>query len=194
MSHSATIPLAVNPSLLPGSAALMGWLLGQDYAQHYREAIGRYAARHGELAGAVQLGLLDREDEETAEWIFVESLPEVPYDDPAWDRPDVFLDVAALADGSHPVPFGEPDEATLIGHEAPDGRHVARKMLDAGILPVAGGSPTPTEADRADFEAWLSQVDAPYPPDGQAEPRGYTADTLARINRALYGQDGPHHA
>jgi hypothetical protein len=55
----------------------------------------------------------------------------------------------------------------------------------------------PTDADRRDFEAWLEQVDSPYPPDDQAEPAraaGYDAGTLARIHRALYGRSEPFHA
>jgi hypothetical protein len=172
--------MLVNPALLPGSAALMGWLLASDYAQHYREAIGGHAARHGELAGAVALGLLDREDEETAEWIFVESLPEVPYDDPAWDREDVFLDAGMLADGTHPWPIpttGDDDRTEPDGPEDGDRSIPADAVLvppdleaiAAALKPIAGGAPDddapefiPTAADWEDYRNHFDEVEVRY--------------------------------
>jgi hypothetical protein len=171
----------VKPALRPGVAALAEWLRSHEYSAFARERILNHVAATGCLASATYL---DREDEEAATEAFVAALPEVA-DGAAWDREDVFLDAEMLADGSHPLgPFGtEPDEATLISHEAPDGRHVARKMIGNGALPppIAGGAPTPTDSDRRDFESWLSQVDADYPPADQDEPgrRSWEARTAA---------------
>jgi len=55
-----------------------------------------------------------------------------------------------------------------------DARLNNRLTREFGLRPVCGGGPEdpgPTEADRRDFELWLSQVDQPYPPEDQVESR-----------------------
>jgi hypothetical protein len=159
----------VNPQIARAAAEVAVLLMDYGYTPHARDQVVLYIRAHGTPTGCPEL---DREDESDASAVFESELEPVPYSSPAWDRDGgVYLDVPSLIDGTHPLPFAEPepDEATLISHEAPDGRHVARKMLDAGTLPMPISGGAPTDADRADFEAWLEQVDAGYPPDDQVE-------------------------
>jgi hypothetical protein len=136
--HSIVKLYAGNP-LQAGLDALSLLLEDYHYSQTAREAIVTYTAVHGTPSGNE---FLDAEDEHDANMVFEESLPAVPYDSPEW---------------------GDPlDEATLISHEAPDGRHVARKMMDAGSLPpIAGGGPEfiPSAEDLADYAAWAEELD-----------------------------------
>jgi hypothetical protein len=188
MSHSASIAKDVNPQIARAAAEVGILLDDYHYSPHARDRIVRYTIAHGTPTGCPEL---DREDEADASAVFEAELEPVPFDSPAWDRDGgVYLDVPSLIDGTHPLPFAEPepDEATLISHEAPDGRHVALKMIGNGALPpISGGAPAPTAADRRDFEAWLSQVDAPYPPDDQAEPMRawYRRHPVAEFNNDL---------
>ena len=175
VSH-ATVRLHRNPALLPGAAALMAWLLEQNYSQVIREAIGRHVHTHGELAGAVAAGLLDREDEATATEVFIDALPDVPADSPAWEVPDVILDVELLLAGVHPWPFTltppelEPDD--FDGPDVPDaGRswssHLAELIATgrtAAPPPISGGSPDaapfePSPADLQDYAEWSAELD-----------------------------------
>ena len=48
------VPVHRNPQFLPGTVAVMALLLERNYAQNYREAIGRHASIHGELSGGRQ--------------------------------------------------------------------------------------------------------------------------------------------
>jgi hypothetical protein len=57
----------------------------------------------------------------------------------------------------------------------------AEWLIENSLPPLCGGAPDeePTPADLADLDAWLSQVDADYPPPDQAEddfPRPCTLD------------------
>jgi hypothetical protein len=156
--------LYVSPSTRKALEALATLLLDYHYSAHAIGRIAAYAAANGTPTGCAYL---DREDEADATEVFVAELGPVDYDSPAWAREDVFLDVELLAAGTHPAPFGEPDLATLISHEAPDGPAVARKLMDAGLLPpLAGGAPddewpafTPTAEDLADYAAWAEECD-----------------------------------
>jgi hypothetical protein len=188
--RSPFVPLYTNPHFQPGLDALSWWLEQNHYSQHAREAILAHTARVGTPTASAYL---EASDEAEASEAFVSALPEVPEASEAWDREDVFLDAGMLADGTHPWPIlatGDDDR------DAPDD-FAAAALEDLDIRPVCGGAPVPTEADSRDFEAWLEQVDTPYPPDDQAEPAradGYDAGTLARIHRALYGRSEPFHA
>jgi hypothetical protein len=75
-------------------------------------------------------------------------------------------------------PHDWPSEAALIAGEVPDGAIVARTMLDAGILPIAGGSadPAPLEPEPAEWRAACEMFryePAPYVP---------TAEDLAEMH------------
>jgi hypothetical protein len=97
-----SVPIYRNPSLKAGLDALLVWLMERDYSSLARWAIYDHAAVQGTLAGCPSL---DREDEEMAEVIFTEALPEVPAGSDAWAREDVYLDAELLAAGTHPHPL-----------------------------------------------------------------------------------------
>jgi hypothetical protein len=190
VSHCCT-PLYLNPSLLPGVVSVMAWLAERGYSAAYREVIGRHVHRTGELAGAVLAGLLDREDEHTATEIFVEALPDLDDESPAWDREDVLIDVELALAGRHPLPFTvEPPDAPDAHwrHPYADVAGLAAAALEDLPLPISGGSPEsdpgPTAADRADYEAWLDQVGRVLPPRDQVDPPGIFPESL--VTR-LYG-------
>src|SRR5262245_66219369 len=103
MIHFASIPMIVNPSFRPGLAALAEWLREHCYSAFACERVLNHVAATGCLASATYL---DREDEGEATEVFVSALPEVPADSERWDRPDAFLDVAMLLDGTHPPRSG----------------------------------------------------------------------------------------
>jgi hypothetical protein len=185
----------VNPVIRRALGELSTLLEDYHYSQHARERIVAYTAREGTPTGCPEL---DPEDDHDAEMVFVAELPEIPFDSPAWDREDVFLDVRMLAAGVHPLPFGD-------GPDAPD---ADPQFAFPGIAPLAerlalpsisGGAPghVYTDQDHADHMAWLDSLDAGHPPQDQPEtPRGdgYTAEDLGRIHLALYGQARPFHA
>ena len=55
------------------------------------------------------------------------------------------------------------------------------------LPPIAGGASERLETDRHDWEQWLDQVDAGYPPDLEQEASGLpTADQLAAVRNALW--------
>jgi hypothetical protein len=118
-------------------AALVEHLMMRDYSSH---AIGRIFD-HVACNGCLEGSLVEPDDMADAEACFVDALRPVDYSSPAW---------------------GEPDEATLISHEAPDGASVVRRMQAKGVLPVSGGAPEPyqpTPEDLADLADWLERLD-----------------------------------
>jgi hypothetical protein len=159
----SSVKFDVNPQLRPALEQLGVLLRDYHYSEHCAGRILAYTAIHGTPSLCPEL---DVEDEHDAELVFVASLSPIPYDSPAWDDDGaVLLDVGMLLAGVHPFPIGEPDEATLISHEAPDGPNVAAKMIRAGVLPVSGGSPepfVPTEADWADYRRHFDKCEPLY--------------------------------
>jgi hypothetical protein len=150
-----SIRLYRNPSLKPGLAALVGWLLDHHYSSHAIGRIENFVAVHGTLAGS----MVDPEDEAAAEEAFVAALPEVAGDSPAWDREDIFMDVELLAAGIHPWPIpavGDDDRME------PDD-FAAAALEDLALPPVAGGSPDdesePSEADWRDYSEWSEALE-----------------------------------
>jgi hypothetical protein len=172
-----------------------------------------YTAREGTPTGCLEF---DPEDEADATEVYVAELEPVGLDSDAWDRDAgaVYLDVELLSLGTHPFPYnldaddtGEFPPAPLeaiadADRSIPAGAVLVPPELEAlaaALPPISGGSPTPTEADRRDFEHWLAQADAGYPPADQAKPAAVPTDrhspaALARINLALYGRSEPFHA
>src|SRR3954465_5441023 len=89
-----SVQLYRNPSLREGLAALVEVLMNRHYSGH---AIGRifdHVAVHGTVAGSI----IEPEDEQEAETAFVDALPALGFDSPAWDRDQsVWLDAELLA-------------------------------------------------------------------------------------------------
>jgi hypothetical protein len=142
---------------------LDSWLLEQNYPPRGRTSIAEYIRAEGTLGGLVEALLIDPEDYERAEAIYIESLPAVLGVDPAWADEGVWLDSQSI--------FAAFDSACerWAGPDAPrfSDRAAARR-----------------DADRRDFEQWLASVDADYPPadqeeDGMSFPR--TATRQERI-------------
>jgi hypothetical protein len=171
MPSLSRIPLYHNAALLPGRVALEAWLMHEmDYNPHYARAIADHAGREGELSGAVAAGLLDREHEDDATEIFVESLADVPPDSLAWTHPGIYLDVDSLLEGGRPDRSIPPDAVLLPPELDPEGPYAptAEDLADYGawlealdrdqmaalVAPIAGGAPfEPTAEDVADMEA-----------------------------------------
>jgi hypothetical protein len=172
------IPFDVNPHVAQALVELSILMDDYHYSQHAREQILAYTAAHGTPSGCA---CLDREDEADASMVFEESLPIVPWDSPAWDRETdtITLDVPMLEAGVHPFPLLDPSdwpaEATLIAHEAPDGRHVVAKMLANGVLPPISGG-----CDEC-YDGPDAEVDDPYEPT--AEDLADLADWSERLDR-----------
>lgn len=126
-----------------GLRALEAWLLDHHYSPWSRRNIVSYLERTGELAGAVDLELLDREDEATATEVYVDALGEVPGPHPDWADESVYLDADSLLEAWD----RQADEEM--------------KRLEEG-RPVPDPEPPyePTDEDLADLEAWLESVDA----------------------------------
>src|SRR5262249_12797393 len=83
-----SVPFYRNPQLRPGLAALVEFLMDGDYSSH---AIGRicdFVACNGTLEGS----LVDPEDMAEAEAIFVDALPPLDFDSPAWGSAEEDLD------------------------------------------------------------------------------------------------------
>jgi hypothetical protein len=166
VSHSTTtsVPLYCNPALRPDVAALAEWLRERSYSAYAAERVLNQVAATCCLATAAYL---DREDEAEATEVFIEALPEVAGDSPAWDRDDMFLDAALLADGTHPWPI--PTVADDDRTEPDD--FAAAALEDLDIRPVCGGSEEaepfePSPEDLADYgrysealDAWRNMVD-----------------------------------
>jgi hypothetical protein len=158
-----SIPMARNPALRPGLAALAEFLRDKDYSTH---AIDRVLGHVGATGCLATAAYLDREDEAEATEVFIGALPEVPDDSQAWSKPDVFIDVESLI-------------------EALARRRIPR---DAILLPPElEPEYEPTAEDLADFGHWLEGLDreqvaamvAPIsgggPDDGDDWPRTKTA-------------------
>jgi hypothetical protein len=78
-------------------------------------------------------------------------------------EPDDMADAeAAFVDNLPEIPFDSP----VWGDEMP---------------PISGGSPGHLDGDRRDFEEWLSQVDASYPPADQPESDFPRVKTMADV-------------
>jgi hypothetical protein len=168
-------------------AALAEWLRDRHYSAHAADSILGHVAATGCLASAAYL---DREDEAEASEVFIDALPEVAGDGPAWDREDVFLDAEMLAAGNHPWPIpaaGDDDRA------GPDDFDRAMMALEDLPLPISGGAPEPSPEDLADYHAWSEDLDRRR--DGEpARTDRHSVDSLERIHRALYGRSEPFSA
>jgi hypothetical protein len=123
---------------------LDAWLLEACYTPHAREKVAEHIACHGTLEGLVYLGLLDREDEATAEQVFVENLSAIPQTGREWCDPVEWT----LPDDELEALFAAAVEAECDRRDAPD--------------------PWPTVAEVAEYDAehaealarWLEQAEA----------------------------------
>jgi hypothetical protein len=118
-----------NPHILVAVAPLAAWLSDHHYSIYAVEEIVGHVAAHGTLEGSG----IEPEDEGEATEVFVDALPEVPFDSPAWDRDTgVLFDAAMLAGGNHPWPIptlGDddrtvPPDADLVPPELEDFDHL----------------------------------------------------------------------
>src|SRR6185312_6133526 len=168
-----SVPYYRNPTFKPGLDALVALLMGRNYSGH---AIGRvydHVAVHGTLEGS----MVEPEDMADAESAFVDALPAIDFDSPVWggdfdaalEADDDAMPLPELPDVRDPGDW--PSEAQLIAAEAPDGAIVARKMIDAGVLPmpVSGGSPDdepapfePSEDDWRDYREHFDRAEPVY--------------------------------
>jgi hypothetical protein len=122
---------------------LNGWLLAQNYTSHSREHIAAHVREHGTLAGLVDAMLLDAEDEEVAEAIFVESLPSEPWCSVAWSDPGVWTDVDSYHEARERAM--NRDAAVAFGQAMAD-------ELEAEYQP--------TPEDLEELAAWSASLDA----------------------------------
>jgi hypothetical protein len=145
MAYSAQVRLDVNPQV---AAALeqLGILLDEyGYSAFAKARIWAWTVANGTPTGC---RYLDREDESDATDVFVASLPEVPFDSPAWDRDtSVIFDVEMLVEDNHPwpIPTVGDDDRTI----PPDADLVPPEVLELaelGLAPIGGGSPEPEPA------------------------------------------------
>jgi hypothetical protein len=183
MSHSSTIAMDVNPQIR--AAALQVGILLDDYhySPHARDAIVRHITATGCVTDAPGL---DREDQADAEAVFVAELEPVPLSSDAWDRDTGVLFDAELLVTGHPWPYGP-----QVGDDDRDFDAAMAALEDlptangwTPLPPISGGAPL--NGDRDDFEAWLSQVDAGYPPADQPAsdwPALKTADDRRKDRR-----------
>jgi hypothetical protein len=104
-STRLTVPAYENPEFIPALEALERWCLGMDYNRLATSNILGVVAVTGCVHDAVTARFLEAEDEATAEEIFIEAMPPVPLDSESWDRQDMCLDAAMLAEGNHPWPI-----------------------------------------------------------------------------------------
>jgi hypothetical protein len=177
------VPIHVNPRVAAAATELALTLEDLHYSRHYIDLIIRHAAATGTLAGSA----IDPEDEAVAEAAFVDALDAepVPYDSPAWDDESVILDVRMMIDGTHPSPFAE---GPVGDHDAPDASPHARFPGVATLaqrrapMPISGGAPADLNGDRRDFEEWLSQLDAGYPPADQPESDPFAFPRIATLD------------
>jgi hypothetical protein len=163
------IPLHRNPALRPGLAALTAWLMNECYSSYAVGRIFDHMAVHGTLAGCM---LLDPRDEAGAEEAFVNGLAAVSMESSAWDREQgVYLDVELMAAGTHPCPVAltPPELEDLDDFDGPDGPDAAwyhpsspnhPALRAAGLAPISGGSPEPSEADWLDYSEWSRTLEA----------------------------------
>jgi hypothetical protein len=135
-----------------------------------------HVEHHDELAGAVISGHLDPEDEEVGTEVYIEALPAVAGDDPAWDDESVYIDLGTLLEGGRPSPAEEFD-------------------WEPAWPPVSGGAPVPCTDLEELLEAWdvaaaeeMRRLEAgrPVPMPGAYEP---TAADLAEMARWADGLD-----
>jgi hypothetical protein len=174
--------MLVSPNLVVALEQLDILLDDYNYAPRSRTEIASYIKANGTIEGCP---MLDDEDRRDAEMVLEAEFPEIPFDSPAWDKPDVFLDVEMLAAGTHPLPFGD-------GPDAPDAdpaihfAGIASLAERMGIAPISGGSPEYSDQDHADHMAWLDSLDAGHPPDDRAEP---TDADLADVAAAIAADD-----
>lgn len=157
--HQPSVMHYRNPNLRGPIGALITFLLERDYTTSARWSIADFAAVNGTLAGS----LIEPEDEAAAEELFVDAMPAVPENSDAWDRDEsVYLDAEMLADGVHPLPFGE-------GPDAPDADPaiafpgIAPLSERMPLAPVCGGGPDddgpdPSEADARNHREWLRSL------------------------------------
>jgi hypothetical protein len=186
MISRKSVPFHVSSSLSGAMAALDGFLEDAGYHAYSRRAIVRAAAVHGTPTASTELC---DEDEAEATEAWVSALPESPFDGPAWDHEDVFLDVELLAAGTHPFPMPEPPD----GPDAPDDGPSVR-FPGISLPPIRGGSDeaepfVPSAEDLADYHAWSEDLDRRRNAGDRHSP-----DALARLHRALYGRTEPFHA
>jgi hypothetical protein len=179
MSIVATpsIPLYVSPATRAGLDALSLWLEQNHYSQHAREAVLSHTAREGTPTGS---SYLETADEAGATEAFVDALPSVDASSESWDREDVVLDSAMLAEGNHPWPLVQDCDDDRTEDLA------AAALEDLAIPPVCGGSEEaepfePTAEDLADFGRWSEDL----------ERRREMAEWYARNPLAAFNADRP---
>jgi hypothetical protein len=162
-----------NPALRPGLAALVGFLMDEDYSTHAIDRVLGHVGATGCLAAAEYL---DPEDEEAATEAFVDALAAVPYGAEAWDKPDVYIDAESILeaidrrriprDAILIPPELEPEYEPTAEDLAEYGHYLEgldREQVAAMVAPIAGGGPDddgdwPRPKDAADRRRDMADI------------------------------------
>lgn len=126
-----SVPFYRNPQLRNGLAALVELLMDRDYSSH---AIGRifdFVACNGTLEGS----LIEEEDMADAEAAFVDALPEIAFDSPAWGEAELMP-----ITGGAPEPEEPPFEPT--GEDWADYRAFAEEIERRALLARMSAAPS----------------------------------------------------
>ena len=175
MRHStrSAIPIHRNPTLRPGLAALVEFLVDHHYSARAILAIEGFTAVNGTPTGCEHL---EPDDEAGATDAFTDALEPVLGDSPAWDDPGVFLDLDSLLEPRGTCPIGPPDgfDEALATFEA---RHPVRDPL-----PSSFRSPDDWRQLGGDFPEIPTPIRG-----GSPESHRHSAEPLEAVSVALYG-------
>lgn len=160
MASVAIMARAIQPEPL---AALQAWLMDQHYSQHATEQIVAWTEFEGTPTGSPYL---DREDEATANEVFIEAMPLVRHTSNDWDDAGIWIDLDTLLEAGRPA--GIPVEDLVPPELDPE--------EDAAIVAGWGESPSidpepyePTPEDELAYAAWQAAGEPSIDP-GPSEP------------------------
>jgi hypothetical protein len=126
------VPYYRNPTLRPGLAALVEFLMGRNYSSHAIARVFDFVACNGTLEGS----MVEPGDMDAAERAFVDALPAIDFDDPAWGSDDDLdgLDIPPVCGGSPEAEPFEPTPEDLADLAAWSDAVAMRRWYDANPL------------------------------------------------------------